>query len=205
MWWTHSFLVKKTTHRFMLLLNYFVFNTPLGRLFISSKIFTIVKCCCVWTKKPRSLPQKMDHEILPLEPLGLFHFQSLPRRSKITKCYHVQPLQAWLARQHNVPQERMRKRFWILKFNTHLYIKFQIGNHSRQNMLFAVIKRHALRHWAVPRQSEKVSRSNCAGRREICHPFVSALWTSGWIASKGVRRAHLAPGTPFLSHPCAGV
>lgn len=137
-----------------------------------------------------------------LEPLGLFHFQSLLIQSKITKCYPIQLHQAWLARQHNILQERMKKRFWILKFSTHLYIKFQMQEHTRQKYIVAVAKRHVLGHWAPHRHSDNRSTSSCTGWREIWPPFVSALWTAGWTTSKD--GAHPAQGTPFLLHPCAG-
>lgn len=131
-----------------------------------------------------------------LEPLGLFRFKSLLIQPKITKCYPIQLHQAWLARQHNNLPERMRKRFWILKFGTHLYIKFHMQEHTRQKHIVAIAKRHVLRHWALHRHSDNRSTSSCTGWREICPPFVSALWTAGWITSKD--REHLSSYIPAL-------
>lgn len=135
---------------------------------------------------PRSLPWKTHPR--NMEPLGLFHIKSAPIPSKITKCYHTQSPQAWLARQHHVLQERTRK---VLNFKIQC-TEFQIREQSRQEALSAVPKGRILGRELCP-QSD--SRSSWRGQADLS-PICSAGGSSGWIAGEGVE------ATPFLLHPC---
>lgn len=75
-----------------------------------------------------------NHDPGNIEPLSLFPFQSIPIPSKITKCFHIQSPQAWLAR-HHVQQERTRK-VLNLKNSVHIISNQRTQQTRRPCLLF---------------------------------------------------------------------
>lgn len=155
---------------------------PLAPPFVSSTFFTQGKGCYIWTKKPRSLPQKTVIHGSWTPYIGAIKFGLLTKSTYSIEnctCYYIQ---AWLERQCTVLKERMKKRLWILTFSMYLYITFQTG--GQQTKRYCLLLEMACFQTLSSTQAVREhSRSNMAGQGVICHPFVSALWSSGWIAS----------------------
>lgn len=167
---------------------------PLAPPVVSSTIFTEVKGSCLWTKRPRSPPQKIVIHGPWAPSSGASRFVSFSvylYQSKITKCYHAQSPQAGRARQHDVLLERIRKRLRILNFNPHL--DFKSENAADKTTLLSVVQRQGLGHGALPRQSEDTSRSSCAGWSERCVIHLSLLFEPQAGSLAGERTGRTSP------------